>query len=344
MRILIVGSDSKYAIEKPYSYYLSQLSGVSFLELFAVQRIFLSYYHKSLLNKIIYRAGLSTVLRKINRELKRKVTQCVPDVVLVFKGMEIFPETLEWIKGRGVKLVNYNPDSPFIFSGKGSGNANIRPALRFYDLHYTYNHSVKGRIEKEYGIPTKLLPFGFEISQETFEVALAQPEVLRACFLGNPDKWRASFIAALADSGHDIDVYGHGWRKFLKHDRIGVHDAVFDGEFWNTLRKYRVQLNIMRPHNPDSHNMRSFEVPGIGGIQLAPHTPDHCEYFVPEKEIFLYTDISSCQTQISKLMNLSTQEANEVREASRSRSLDSGYSYKSRATQVFADFVELLSA
>lgn len=342
MRILIVGSDSKYAIEKAYTFYLSQYPAVSFIELFAVQSIFLKYYQKSLFNKVIYRAGLSTILFKINQELRRKVSERRPDVVFVFKGMEIFPDTLKWIKEQGIKLVNYNPDNPFIFSGRGSGNANIRPSLPFFNFHYTYNSSVKKRIENDYGVPAMLLPFGFEISDQAFQVAVAEEEVLRTCFLGNPDKQRASFLSELAENGVDIDVYGHGWKKFIDHERIAVYDAVFDTDFWKTLRKYRVQLNLMRPHNPDSHNMRSFEIPGIGGIQLAPDTPDHRTYFSSEEEIFLYADSHSCHEQIKKLMSLSVDEAGGIRQASRSRSLLSGYSYRDRASRVFNDFVDLV--
>ena len=104
-------------------------------------------------------------------------------------------------------------------------------------------------------------------------------------------------------------------------------------EFWKTLIKYRVQLNLMRPHNLDTHNMRSFEIPGVGGIQLAPDTPDHKIYFEPGKEIFLYTDIAGCVNQIMKLLALKANEAMEIRNCARMRSINSGYSYKDRAEQ-----------
>ena len=42
----------------------------------------------------------------------------------------------------------------------------------------------------------------------------------------------------------------------------------------------------MRIHNPDSHNMRSFEVPGVGGIMVAPDTKEHRIFFEVGKEIF----------------------------------------------------------
>ena len=99
---------------------------------------------------------------------------------------------------------------------------------------------------------------------------------------------------------------------------------MYDRVFWKTLRKYRVQLNLMRPHNPDTHNMRSFEVPGVGGIQLAPDTDDHKTYFEPGKEIFLYKNLEECTSQIKKILALNTEDARKIRDHARMRSIDSG--------------------
>lgn len=343
MRVLLVGSESRYAIERPYLCHLSKKPTVSFIELFAAQNMFLEYYNRSLLNKITYRAGFSNILDTINDALKVKIIQVTPDVVFVFKGMEVLPKTLRWIRNRRIKLANYNPDNPFIFSGKGSGNENIRPSLELYDLHFTYNTSVKDRIEKDYDIPSKILPFGFDIPEDIYERSSAQDEILRTCFLGNPDRYRASFIAGLARCGVEIDVYGIGWSKFVKHDRITICRPVYGDELWKVLRRYRIQLNLMRPHNPYSHNMRTFEVPAIGGILLAPDTIDHRTFFTPAKEIFLFSEIADCIVQIGKLLNLTREQAHTIRLAARERSINSGYSYQSRADLVSLELERLVA-
>jgi spore maturation protein CgeB len=87
----------------------------------------------------------------------------------------------------------------------------------------------------------------------------------------------------------------------------------------------------MRLHNPDSHNMRSFEIPAVGGIQLAPDTPDHREYFQEGKEIFLFRDTEDCVTRIRQLLAFSSAEALKIRQQARKRCLDSGYSYEARS-------------
>jgi hypothetical protein len=114
-----------------------------------------------------------------------------------------------------------------------------------------------------------LLPFGFELSDKLFKECSEQDEVMKLCFLGNPDKERVQFIEQLANS-LPIGVYGNDWNKHTIHSNITCFGPVYRDGFWKTLYRYRVQLNLMRPHNPASHNMRSFEIPAVGGIGLYP--------------------------------------------------------------------------
>jgi spore maturation protein CgeB len=339
MKLLIVGSDKIFAIENFYVKYLRE-DGIEVLN-FSAQTIFYDYYQKNIYNKLIFKAGLSNIYYRINKLFKQQVEKFKPDAILVFKGMEIFPESLKWARGKGIKLINYNPDNPFLFSGKGSGNVNIKNSIALYDLHLTYNLDVKKEIETAYKIATAILPFGFDINDELLRKCIAQQEVVKLCFLGNPDKYRGDFLNKLAEQGIELDVYGNDWHKFVKHPNIKIFKPIYGENFWLALRKYRVQLNLMRPHNPDSHNMRSFEVPGVGGIQLAPTTPDHHIYFETNKEIFLYANIEECISQIKKILSLSTDEANIVREQARKRSLFDGYTYKNRSKQLLKEIRKL---
>lgn len=337
---MVVGSDKIYALENHYVKYLKKF-GVEVLH-FSAQSIFLDHYNKNTFNKVIFKAGLSAVYKTINTKFRQDVEKFKPEVIWVYKGMEIFPKSLQWAKNRNIKLVNYNPDNPFLFSGKGSGNKNITRSIAAYHLHLTYNLAVKKRIETEFNIPACILPFGFEVSTELYNECCKENEIIKACFLGNPDSLRAKFILQNAKEGIKLDVYGNNWSKYLQHPNINIFNPVYGMAFWKTLRKYRVQLNLMRPHNPDTHNMRSFEIPGVGGIQLAPDTPDHKTYFEPGKEIFLYADIDECVNQIKKLLALKTKDAMEIRDCARMRSINSGYSYKDRTKQALEKIKALI--
>ncbi len=286
--------------------------------------------------------GLSNIYNKINEDLKTWINQGKPDVIWVFKGMELFPETLERIKEQKIKIVNYNPDNPFIFSGRGSGNSNITRSISLYDLHFTYNLSIQQRLEREYGLRTSFLPFGFDIGEDLFQKIEKQGEIQMACFLGNPDKERAFFINELAKMNVNIAVYGHHWDSFVNHQNIEVQDAVYGDEQWQVLRKYRVHLNLMRSHNLDSHNMRTFEVPGIGGIMVAPDTTEHRMFFENGKEAFFFKSVAECVQIINDLINLSSEDALKIRNAARQRSITSCYDYKSRAKLALTSMENLL--
>jgi spore maturation protein CgeB len=343
MKIFLVGSGNNYAIENFYTSYLRE-AGVEVYH-FPALKLFLDYYHKNLLNKLVFRSGLSPVHKQINHLFKKAVDDFQPDVVWVFKGMQIFASSLQWVKNKNFKLINYNPDSPFIFAGSGSGNKNVTDSVALFDLHFTYSLTIKKQIEEKYRIQTSFLPFGFDISNQLYETCCQQTEILKACFLGNPDEHRAAFINDLAAQGIELDVYGTNWKKFLSHSNITIYPPVVYGdELWKTLRRYRVQLNLMRIHNLDSHNMRSFEVPGIGGIMLAPDTKEHRMFFENEKEIFLYSDISTCAEQIKKIISLSSQNAFQIRENARNRSVNSGYDYRNRTLYALSEIKSLLGS
>jgi spore maturation protein CgeB len=340
MKLLIAGSDKVYAIENFYVKYLKEL-GVDVLH-FPAQSLFYDYYQKNTVNKVLYRAGLSKILKHINKNFRKEVVKFEPDIIWIFKGMETFPYSLKWAQAKGIKLVNYNGDSPFIFSDSGSGNKNVTESIGLYDLFLTYNSADRDTMQTKIGVNSEILPFGYDVSDEVYNKCIQLEEVKKVCFVGNPDSMRVNFIKQLADKGIAIDVYGFSWNRFLNHPKVSIFQPVMQDEFWKTLRKYRVQLNLMRPHNPTTHNMRTFECGGIGAIQLAPDTRDHRHYFRNEEEIFLFDHLEECLGKIEYLLNMGKEEADRVRENARRRSVQDGYSYQCRSMQALSYLNKML--
>jgi spore maturation protein CgeB len=336
MRIFVAGSDKVFAIELLYVKYLRQHGADVFH--FAGQSMFYDFYQKNIFNKVLFRSGLSNIYRKINTEFRKAVAEFKPGIIWIFKGMEITPDSIKWAKSQGCKVVNYNPDNPLLFSGKGSGNKNVTDSIPLFDLYLSYDWEVIAAIKKLYSINADLLPFGFDVSQTVFDAVQQQEEINKVCFLGNPDTDRAAFINELSHNGIAIDVYGNNWAAFVKNKNITCYPAVYQKDYWQTLYKYRVQLNLMRPHNPRSHNMRTFELGGIGAIQLAPDTPDHKTYFNPGTEIFVYNGVEDCIRKVHAITNLTPAAAKQVRYNARARSINSKYSYCDRAAEAISLF------
>jgi spore maturation protein CgeB len=336
LKILILGANQKHNIEYTYAQHLNALENVT-CEIFPSYEKYAEIINRNIVNKIINRLAVNLLLKSLNSEIVNFVKLYRPEIIWVFKGMEIMPKTIIELKKLGCKLINYNPDHPFVFSGPGSGNMNVTQSFKLYDYHFTYNLTLKKQIELEYNFPTFLLPFGYELNDFQYNKAIDVQEINRVCFIGNPDKKRIKFIEFLLNNNVNLTLFGHGWESKLKNKKkCEIFDAVYHDELWLNLRKYRIQLNIFREHNEGSHNMRTFEVPVIGGIQLAPDTKEHRLFFESDKEIFLYNTVEECVNKINYLLSLSTEQANQYRTYAREACIKNKHSYKDRAQQVLA--------
>lgn len=272
-------------------------------------------------------------LRRPNAALMKAATELKPDAVLIFKGMEIFPSTLRSLRDRGAFLVNYNADHPFEHFSRGSGNTNVIRSVPLYHLHITYSRKIAAQLRERYpGIPVAIVPFGHEVDDAAYDSLRCITESVRACFLGNPDDHRRRNIETLVEAGIPIDVYGFGWSNFLKPAaNLNIHNAAIGADMLATLRRYRVQLNFFRPHNADSHNMRTFEVPACGGIMLGEDSSEHRDFFAPGREAFFFTDPQDMIAKARHILEMPVSEADAIRAAARRRSVEGRYSYRDRA-------------
>lgn len=337
INMLIVGSDTAYAIETHYLLHFKKHSLINKVNLFPARSLFFEH-QKKLKNKIAFKLGHKSIYDSINTQLLSECNRQPYHVALVFKGMEIFPETIKELKLKGIKLINYNPDSPFDFSGEGSGNKNITNSIHLYDLHFTYNFEILDRL-KALGTQAILLPFGYDGSISFWETVT---EKNKLCFIGYADEERTAIINHIASQGIQIDVYGPKWKTKHLSKNITVHDAVYGHAFHQVLRQYRIQLNLLRPHNGQAHNMRSFEIPGAGGIQLCKRTLDHQKYFKENENIFMFGSIKESVEKAKYLLLLSNQDANKIRQSAFNHCVNQHYSYFYRANDCIEKIRQIL--
>lgn len=336
--ILLVGSDSNWAIERQYVKYLSDHCNVSF---FNARGDFLNYYYKNYFNRIIFKLGLSSIISRINKGLIKKVESEKLDAVLVFKGMEIYPETLRIIKSHGIKLFNYNPDHPFDFFGSGSGNSFVESSIKIYDHHFSYSLKIVEELIVRYKVDASWLPFGFN---KLVEPLFEDEEINAIAFIGNADKERARIIKELSSSKVSVHVYGNNWNRFLDQDDfITINNAVFEENFVKIAQKYRAHINLFRPHNADSHNMRTFEMPALGCILISPKSEEQLAFFKEERQMFFYENIKELTSICQVLLGLNYKDAFEIKMEAYKISLNNNYSYGYRAKQLFNKIIEIVN-
>ena len=329
-KLVIIGSDHPAALEMIFQKELQQ-KGYK-VSIFPAQTFFLGFYNQSIWNKIIFRLGWSRIITSIQIMIKQFIDCENPSFVIIFKGMEVKPSTLIWMKKRGILICNYNPDHPFIFSGKGSGNKYITHSVSLFDYYVSYADDVVSRILAG-GVKSFKLPFGFDASGFLLEELDSKDEIMKCCFLGNADEFRVEFLNRLSNLGLEIDVFGENWHEFNTAKGIKIGPAIYGREFWKILQMYSVQLNLLRPHNCNSHNMRSFDIPGAGGIMLAPSTDDHKSFFQEGIEIFLFDSFETAFEKANFILNLSYDERQLIRRAARARAVKF-HKYKDRVNEL----------
>ena len=330
MNILIVGSTLPGAMEHAILRGLKLDSRVNRVEIKTTDAFHAS---PSVVNKVLRRLSPNFYpgIAAFNQQLNKEVEAGDWDVLLVFKGMEIRPAVLRNLRNR-IFLVNYNPDNPFIYSGIGSGNLNMTKSFSLFHLYLTYDRDIATQIERN-GIASGVVPFGFEDNRRFDNILDPQNEIVKACFLGNADENRAHFLMRFAEEV-PLDLVGSGWDKFRFPTTCRLHPPVYGDAFFDTLRKYRIQLNLMRPHNPNSHNMRSFDIVGSGGVGLMPRTADHTDYFDEGRHLFLFDDVEDAIVQAKAILAEDAETIGTLRSQARAWAVDQGFNYDERAAQM----------
>ncbi len=333
--ILIVGSKAKASIELYYNKYLNE-AGME-CEIFACAE----HYRFNLINKIRFRLKDTSMYFKVNKALIAYCKAQKPDIVWVFKGIEIYPKTLKALKSLGIYLVNYNPDHPFLRTSLAHGGKNIEKCVPLYDLHFSYRKDLVHTFKEVYGLESVHLPFGYELDDNMYNEISKVETINKLCFIGTADKERTELLLQIADRGYEIDMYNLTYpykSKLESHPKIKLYPVQYDLEFWKKIRAYKVQLNFLRKHNAGAHNQRTFEVPGAGGILLTEYSDEQAEFFEEGKEIFMYKNFENLIEKIDFILQLSPNEINEIRKNAKEVSNNNGYNYANRSKIVFENF------
>jgi len=333
LKLLIVGADNELALERYYTNHLINLGNE--VHLFPSQNILQSVINSNFLKRIQHRIRPSDIYKNINVQLLNFAEQINPDIIWVFKGMELFPRTISQLKQHCQKVVNYNPDHPFIKSSRASLNSNVTKSVGLYDFHFVYSKQLGLTIKQKYGLDHTWLPFGYEKSLLPSDLLESNEDIHICCFVANADKTRAQKVKMVLDAGYEVHVYGDYWNRYIKSsENLTIFPRVDAYKYWKTLRKYRIQFNIFRLHNLGSHNMRTFEIPAVGGIMLAPRNSEHLSFFKEDDEAFYFNGDEEFLKKIQTILNLSHGKSNKIRESAIKKSQESGNTYQHRAEMI----------
>jgi spore maturation protein CgeB len=241
--------------------------------------------------------------------------------------------TLLRLKEQGFICLHFSTDDPWNPTMHATWFLRTLP---LYDKVFTPRRSVIPDLEALGCKCVTYLPFGYDpdlyFPERAADALLENVDVL---FVGGADKDRAAVIEELTVGGLKVAVQGAYWDRFprLKVRRLG-HAPPPSIRAATCIAP--INLCLVRRANRDSHVMRSFEIPAIGGFMLAEDSADHREIFGPEGDCVLY--FASLAEAISKA-HWALRHPNERRrmaKAGHERVVTGRNTYRDRLEQMLA--------
>jgi spore maturation protein CgeB len=335
-RILMLGAFSPGSLENYYKTGFEKHDVA--IETFGLADKFYAILNRSIVNKVINKLSPDFYYSQINEALLRFIEKKRYDVILVFKGMELFPDTVKQLKKHAEIIANYNPDHPFVFFFPGSGNNHVLKSIPYYDVHFSYARNIVKKLQKDFNKPAYCVPFGYDSNVALPYNDSQSAYAGRILFIGAYDKLRAKYLNKLKSSW--LDIYGDdkwGSRSVLSQylRKAYRNKSLYGNDYSSAVASSVGILNILRKQNlvEDSHNMRTFEVPGYGGVLIAERTSEQMEYFEENNEAIFF---SSAEELGDKMEFLATHPdtAESIKQAAYQKSISAGYSYDHRSSQL----------
>ncbi len=294
-KILVIGPTNQGALPESYARAFERL-GMEVVRFDSDQAMMQASRFTG--NRILRRALRSSLWNAVNRQAIEVAESVRPRLIFAVKCSFFHPETIRRIrKSVGVPFVNHYPDHPYMGIRWDPREAsalrrNLIEVLRQYSIVWMWERGLVERLRRD-GIEAKYLPFG--VDPELFhpqsvdeglycDVCNIKHDV---AFVATYTRMRCAGVAAICK--HTVAIWGSNWpRKWRTlSGQHRAHAAVWGRAVGEIYAKAPVSLNVLNAENLGGPNMRTFEVPGSGGVMLAGYSSEQHEFF-PENEAAVY--------------------------------------------------------
>jgi len=344
LKILLIGSFGPGALEHYYVKGLRTLGAIC--QTIDITSNYYNQIGKTFIHKTINRINPNLFYNSINQDLLRKLEGKMFDVILVVKGMTLYSKTIIELKQFTRLLCCYNPDHPFLYYSSGSGNKNILESIVHYDVYISYAKKIVNELKSKFGIDSFVLPFGYDEDVKTDSSKYNNLET-RFVFIGTYDSERKSLLDKLKTK--NVLIYGdQKWRSrtlpFSRSRKYYTGKALFNQDYADAVAAAGGVFNFLRKQNlvEDSHNMRTFEVPGYGGLLISNRTEEQLQYFDEDKEAIYFDSIDELNDKI-KFLEKNPFLISRIKQNSWDRCQRSSYGYRSRSLTLLAKLNEYLT-
>lgn len=241
-------------------------------------------------------------IRKANREMILKIRIFNPEILIVFGQNRVLTSALAQIKAMFQILTVYIWQDTLL----DMWNSHIN-SLRLYDLICTYSESNIKPIEELGGRKVIWLPLGAD--PHLHSGAKAREEFkCDVAFIGQWRPEREAAVSALINQvpGISVKLWGPDWKRRSKDPNIikaSQGRSLYGKDFAQAIVSAKMNLNIIDDTNYPSANMRFFEIPCAGGLQICSVCPEMEPEFKNGDTTFYFKNYSELAEIVKSLLN-----------------------------------------
>lgn len=226
------------------------------------------------------------IFGRINRDLIKKINECKPDLISVYRGTHITKGTLRTIKKRypQICLVSHNEDDPFTEGHPYWLWRHFLAAIPVYDLVLAHRLRNVHQYEDAGARNVKFLRSWYA-PERTHAVVLSDPERLRfecdVVFAGHfEDDGRIDDLEEIVRQGFKLRLFGPGkyWDPVIQKSEVLRHltpvQMVWGEDYNKALCGAKIALCFFSKLNRDTYTRRCFEVPATKTLLLSEYSDE----------------------------------------------------------------------
>ncbi len=308
---------------------------------------FISLQTRSKITKVFERCIRPLHVKEYNNAILKKIDTFSPDVLFVYKGTFVLPETLNYAKAKNIRLVLFYPDVSMSAHGP-----NIPRAIPIYDLIFTTKTFGIKDMQKTYGVNNSVfVPHGFDPEIHRKLSISPEDQLKYQCdvsFIGTWSRKKENWLTVLKQKCPDINlkIWGEQWFRadsaIIKESV--AYTAVLGDLYSIAIQCSKINLGILSEQivgasSGDLITSRTFHIPGASGFMLHERNEESVLYFDENKEAGFFAGPDEMASQVKYYLSndqlrASIQEAGYIR-AQKEHSLDE------RAKTVIAEINKL---
>jgi len=305
MKILCIGEEWRGSNSSGFFYALTRQGHIIHI---VNELSHVSVKARDLFAKICNRLIRQFQINDLNEQLDRITSAFRPNLILVYKGAFVKPETVHGWKARGIPVIIFFPDVSFLAHG------NLIPAcIPLYDHIFSTKSFAADDIRRLFRrdkSSISFIPHGFDplihrpvrSVDDTFSCA--------ASFIGSYSAHKQHYLVSLKMKLPDLDlkIWGGTWsgKSSLKSSVQLI--SIEGDQYALALNQSHVNIALLSElvegaSRGDQITSRTFHIPASGGFMLHQRTEEVLHYFDEGKEMACFESVDELVEKVQFYLN-----------------------------------------